>query len=205
MGGADGGHAGERRRARPGQAGDLAGVVQTELADDDLGVLRGGEQRERHADEIVEVAGGGVGAAHGAEAGAQHVLRGGLAHGARDAHDEPLGVAAALLGGERQQERLAVVVLGAQDGGAGGGAGRKRVGGHLGRGHHGGGAGLRGGGKVGVAVDLLAGEGDEDRPLRGLARVDHGVAGNVPGALVDELGPGGLGDFCGLDANHSPS
>ena len=74
-------------------------------------------------------------------------------------------MAAALLGGEGEEERLAVVVLRAQHGGAGAGAGVEHVGLDLGGSDHDGRAGLGRAGKVGVAVDLLAGEGDEDGAL----------------------------------------
>ena len=57
------GDAGEGGLARGSHALDLMRVVHAELADEHLRVLGGREERERQADQVVVVAGGGVGAA----------------------------------------------------------------------------------------------------------------------------------------------
>ena len=144
---------------------DLVEVVHPELAHEDLGVLRRPEHRERKPDEVVVVARRRVGAALRANACGEHLLRGGLAHRARDAHDEPVRMRLAPGAGEPQQKLLAVVSLGAQDGAAG----RRDLGEFLRRelarrdDRRRALGGRRG--KVGVSVDALAREGDEDGAL----------------------------------------
>ena len=166
----------ERGPAGRGEAIDLVRVVHAELADEHLGVLGRREHREREADEVVEVAGGGVDAGAGGDARAEHVLGRGLAHRPRHADDGPGGMAPTPLPREAQEELLAVVVLGAQHGTPARTRGVEHVRGHVGARDDGTRTGRHRPGEIGVAVHLLASEGDEDRAGLDGARVDDDLA-----------------------------
>ena len=72
---------------------DFARVVGTHLDDGEFGVGGDGEQCERHAEVVVEVAFGGRGAVAFGEDGMDELLGGGFAVGAGDADDRHLEVA----------------------------------------------------------------------------------------------------------------
>ena len=101
-----------RRRGERGERGDLARMVHAEL--DHRGAVGGAqaEQGQRHADMVVEVAGGRMGGV--AEPGAQqrggHLGDGGLAVAAGDG-DQLAFMAPAPGGGERLQRGQRIVDL----------------------------------------------------------------------------------------------
>ena len=89
-----------------GQTGDLAAGAGSHLDDPEFGVGSHGEQRERHADVVVEVAPGGVEGEAAAENAARELLGRGLAVAAcdgedRDAQRAAVGAGQLLQGAER--------------------------------------------------------------------------------------------------------
>ena len=138
----------------------LAGVVGTHLDNGHLGVLGDGEQGEGDAEVVVEVALGGRHPVAAGEDGGDQLLGGGFAVGAGDADDGDGEVAAVLAGklleGAQHvgHDDAAVVdlVLRVADDAEGG-------------------ALLQGLRREGVAVEMLAPEGEEDAPGGDGARV----------------------------------
>ena len=185
---ADVGDDGDVRAGAGGQARELALVVHAHLGHDDLVGRLGAEDGQRQADQVVEVAGGSVGAVARGEALGQHILSRGLTHRARHADDLPLRVAPAPEAGEPQHELLGVVALGAQDAGALLACQGEELRGGL-RGHddrdRSGLDGLRG---EAVAVDALAAEAHEDRALAHLARVGRDVGCHATVRAGERLG-----------------
>jgi len=180
-------------------------MVHAKLADEHLGVLGCREHRERKADEVVEVPGGGVHARGGGDACTQHVLGGRLAHGARDAHDGPRGMADAPLPRKTQQELLAVVILGAQHGTATRPRGDKHVGRHVGTRHDGTGTSPDGTGEIGVAVKALATEGDEDRTRLDQTGIDDDLSLDRERRGDENLRARCQGQLLCGKADHAPS
>ena len=83
-------HIGDKAEVRVGDAaevGNLSRVAGTHLYDGNLGVGGDGEERERHAEVVVKVAGGGMGAVAFGQYGVDKLLGGGLAIGAGDAYE----------------------------------------------------------------------------------------------------------------------
>ena len=85
---ADGGDEADVRRGDVGEVGDLARMVRAHLDDEEVGVGRTVQHRQRQAEIVVEIAGRGVGLeASGAQKRRRQLLDGGLAGRARNAHD----------------------------------------------------------------------------------------------------------------------
>ena len=131
----------------------------------------------------------------GGDARAKHVLGGGLAHRPRHADDGPGGMAPTPLPREAQEELLAVVVLGAQHGAPALARGVEHVRGHVGTRDDGTRTGRDRPGEIGIAVHLLAFEGDEDRAGLDGARVDDDLASYGRGRHDEGSGPGRFADL----------
>ena len=177
-------------------------MVHAELVHQNLAVVGGGEEGERHSDEAVEVAPRGMAAPRGAHGGGEHLLGGGLADGARHRQDEPVGTLRAPGAGKAQKKLLAVIVGRAQEG-----ATERRELLELGAGR------LPGGhdrsrpeprrlDEVGVAVDALAGKGNEHAPLGCGARVAHHLSRHLAATLEDKARTGCLGDSSWAHPKH---
>ena len=82
------------RQRHPGQLADLPGAAHGHLHDGDLGVGLDLEQRERHADLVVQIGAGGHGARDRPQQRRQDVLGRRLAGAAGDADDLDAGAAA---------------------------------------------------------------------------------------------------------------
>ena len=89
---------------------------------------------------------------------------------------------------QTQEELLAVVVRGAKHRAVAGAGGLDEAGGGLSGEHDGSGARAHGGRRVDVAVDVLAREGDEDRAILDLARIDDDIA-RKGAAILNQLRP----------------
>ena len=155
------GDAGKGRLCAARHARNLAGVVHAHLEDENLGVFGRGEHRKRKTKKVIEVAGRRMDAALGRESGTEKVLGRGLAHRARDAHDKPLGMAGAPLGGKLHEEGFAIVVRCAKNGTTAlGRCLKKTLGRFCGKDDRTC-SGINRGARESVAVNTLAGKGDK--------------------------------------------
>jgi len=173
-------------------------MVHAHLDDKRLCIVRGGEERERHADQVVEVALGLVHPVTGREHRCAHVLRRGLAHRSRDTADDPLGMPLAPGASKPEHELLRIVVLGAQDGAPAGAGKFQGLGRRVLRHDRAGSACLERLRDVGIAVHPLAFEGDEERPCRSLARIYDAALDRVVRASRDEVSPRGADQLINL-------
>ena len=186
------------------EAIDLAGVVHAHLDDEDLRRGGGLEQRDGHANQVVEVTGGGVDLVLGAEGGGEHLLGGGLAHRTRHANDAPVLPRAPPLG-KTEHELRAVVICGTDDGAARLECGSLDLRSNLARDGDDAGAGSDGVGDVVVSVNVLAGERDEQPALAHASGVDGDAGEGLLARAADKRGPGGRADVIRSAFDHAIS
>ena len=86
--GADLAHDGKVGIGGLGQALNLVEMVHAHLEHQDLGIGRSGKHRERHADQVIEIALGGPDTIAFGEHGGEHVLGRRLADGTGNANDQ---------------------------------------------------------------------------------------------------------------------
>ncbi|MPM42308.1 hypothetical protein SDC9_88973 [bioreactor metagenome] len=156
---------GDGGRGDRAQVGDVAEAPGTHLGDEEAGGVVAPGRGERGTDLVVERAERGDRRAGGPQHLGDQILGGGLAGGAGDADHRQVGAGVDDVAGQRGEGALRVVDdqtghPGILDRPEGDGGDR---------------AGERGPGDVVVAVDLLAGEGDEERPGGRLPGVDDHV------------------------------
>lgn len=163
---------GDVGRDQARERGDVSDVAGSHLEDEEPGGRVGAQHGERHAEFVVERADRG-GCRRGArQQGRQQVLGAGLALGAGQSdHGQPVAQPGHDVGGKCSQRGPGVVD---DDGGQRRGPGAEH-------GHRACPAGLA---DVVVAVDMLAGEGDEEAARLGLSAVEHGRRAHRHGAVA---------------------
>ena len=113
VGGSDLAHDGKIGVGRLGQALNLMKMVHAHLEHQDLGIGRSGKHRERHADQVVEIALRGPDAITLGEHGGEHVLGRRLANRTGNADDQAAKLQAIYV---RQAQQELNGVVGQQDG-----------------------------------------------------------------------------------------
>ena len=182
---------GDVGRDQAGQLGDVADAAGSHLQDEEPGGRVGAQHGERHAELVVERADRGDRRRGARQHGRQQVLGAGLALGAGQPDDgQPVPQPGHDVGGERLQRGLGVLD---HDGGQRRGPGAEH-------GHRAGPAGLAG---VVVAVDVLAGEGDEEAARLGLPAVEHGRRGHRHGAVALDRPADDRGDLAEAERDHA--
>ena len=174
-----------------GQALNLVEMVHAHLEHQDLGIGRSGKHRERHADQVIEIALGGPDTIALGEHGGEHVLGRRLADGTGNANDQAAKLQAIRV---RQTQQKLLGIIGQQDGAPLVLRQRDQLGLGLTRHHDGAGTRLDGTGSKIIAVDVFTGKGDENRPFLDLARVD-----NAPAAYPIGFSRHGSGPCCGRE------
>ena len=174
-----------------GQALNLVEMVHAHLEHQNLGIGRSGKHRERHADQVIEIALGGPDTIALGEHGGEHVLGRRLADGTGNANDQAAKLQAIRV---RQTQQKLLGIIGQQDGTALVLCQRDQLGLGLTRHHDGAGTRLDGTGSKIIAVDVFTGKGDENRPFLDLARVD-----NAPAAYPIGFSRHGSGPCCGRE------
>ena len=191
MRGADLAHDGKVGIGRLGQALNLVEMVHAHLEHQDLGIGRSGKHRERHADQVIEIALGGPDTIALGEHSGENVLGRRLADGTGNANDQAAKLQAIRV---RQTQQKLLGIIGQQDGTALVLRQRDQLGLGLTRHHDGAGTRLDGTGSKIIAVDVFTGKGDENRPFLDLARVD-----NAPAAYPIDFSRHGSGPCCGRE------
>ena len=193
----DGSDIRDHAHVRQGDARELADLPVTahrHLHDDDLGALVHLQEGEGNADLVVEIGPRGHGARQRLKQRGQNVLGRGLAGAAGDGDDLHAG-APADVRGESLQRREPVVDDDPR--GAGGQAGRG-----LGADHDRGRSGRQGLRRVGVAVELVAAQADEELAAGQAARIGAHRGRRRLRVAALETAAAGLGDLGERQRQH---
>ena len=161
-------------------------MVHAHLEHQDLGIGGSAQHRERHADQVVVIALGRPDAVALGEHRGKYVLGRCLADRTGNANDQTAKLQAIRM---RQEQQKLLGIIRQQDGAALVLCQRNQLRVGLVRHHDGAGTRLDSTGSKVIAIDFFTREGDKDRPLLDLTRVDNAPAANTIGSFRHGSGP----------------